>query len=105
MCLDAERSERHGSCDEVANDALHRFHLVERCRRGCLLEGEQIAEEDGALALFGISRGGMGVDDCRPLLELLIAAQACGELQLGDSLGVPGMLYAVFSITEKAVVG
>ena len=105
MCLDAERSERHGSCDEVANDALHRFHLVERCRRGCLLEGEQIAEEDGALALFGISRGGMGVDDCRPLLELLIAAQACGELQLGDSLGVPGMLYAVFSITQKAVVG
>ena len=104
MSLDAERSERHGTRNEVAYDALHRLHFVERCRRCSLLEGEQIAKEDGALALCGVSRSGMGVNDCCPLLKLLIAAQACGKLQLRDGFRVPRMFYAVLSITEKTVV-
>ena len=104
MRLDAERSERHGSCDEVAYDALHRLHLVKRCWRGSLLECEQIAKEDWALTLLGVSRGGVGVNDCSPLLKLLIAAQACGKLQFRYGFGVPCVLDAVLPVTEKTVV-
>ena len=95
MGLNAEGTKRHGSCHKVLHDALHRLYLVYRCRGGSLLEAEEVTDEYRTLLL---------VYQLRPVLELLVRALACSQLQFRYGLRIPGMLDAVFSPRELTVV-
>ena len=95
MRLDAQSSERHRSCDEMPDNTLNRLHLFERRWLCSLLEAEEVANEDGLLFL---------IDELCPLLELLVRAKPCGNLQVGNRVRVPSMKDAVLAPRELAVV-
>ena len=95
MSLDAQRTKRHRTCDEVLHDALHAFYLVERRRRCSLLPAEEIADEDRAfLFIYNLS----------PILEFIVVALTGGQLQFGDGLRVPGVLDAVLAPSKLTLI-
>ena len=94
--LYAESSETHGSRHEVLDDGVDRLYLVEGRRCCSFLPSHEIANEDRAI-LF--------IDERCPLLELRVAAQAGGELQTSNRLGVPGMPNAVLTPREQSMIG
>ena len=94
VCLLADGTERHRARHEVAHDVLHRLHLLDG--DGVLPEAEEIAQEDGMRLLVGQSG---------KLLELPVAPQPGGQLQRGNRLGVPGVLFPVLAVAEQSRVG
>lgn len=77
MGLNTQGTETHGTCHEMLHDALYGLYLVNGRGLVCTLEAEEVADEDRRFLL---------VDEFFPLLELLIAALPCGQLQLGNCL-------------------
>ena len=72
----------------MLDDALHGLYLIQRCGLGGLLESKEVADEDRLFLL---------VYHLCPLLELLVRTQSCGNLQIGNGIGVPGMQNAVLT--------
>ena len=95
MGLDAQGTKAHGPRHEVLHDRLHALHIFEGHRLRSLLPTEEISYEDRLLATIH--------DGC-PLLELLIVALSCGQLQLGDRLRIPGMQDTVLAPGELSLV-
>ena len=93
--LDRDGTERHGTRHEMLYDRLHWLYLVDRDRLCSLLEAKEVAEEDWLLLL---------VNRLSPLLELLVRAKTSCDLQIGNCLWVPGVLYAVLTIAEETCV-
>ena len=78
----------------MLDDVLHGFHLVDV--DGVALEPEEVAQE--YWSAFPVRH------PCE-LLEFLVTAEACGNLQGGYGLGVPGMLLAILAEREQSDVG
>ena len=95
MGLNTQGTETHRTSHEMLHDALYGLYLVNGRGLVCTLEAEEVADEDRRFLL---------VDEFFPLLELLIAALPCGQLQLGNCLRVPGVLDAVFAPGKQSVV-
>ena len=89
-----QRTEAHGARHEVPYDAFGGLDAVDGYRVAA--EVEEVADEYGLVFLVG--------QPCE-LLELGIAARACGLLQRGYRLGVPGVADAVATVVELPVVG
>ena len=90
----ADGAERHGTGDEMLDDVLHGFHLVDV--DGVALEPEEVAQE---------YRSAFPVRHSCELLEFLVTAEACGNLQGGYGLRGPSMLLAILAEREKSDVG
>ena len=95
MGLDAQGTETHGAHDEALDDGLHGLHLLNG-NGGAALEVQQVAQEE---------RLGLAVHGGGEFFEFLVAAQARGDLQRGDGLGVPGVGDAALAVMELAHVG
>ena len=93
--LNTQGTKRHSASHEMLHNRLHALHLVERYRRCGLFPTKEIADKDRRLFL---------VDHRFPFLELLITAQTCGQLQVGDGLRVPGVLDAVLAPRELSLI-
>ena len=95
MSLNAQDAETHGADYETLHDVLHGFHLVDG--NGCTpLVVQQVAQEDGV---------GLAVHGGGELLEFLVTAQARGNLQRGNRLGIPGVWDTALAVMEQAHVG
>ena len=90
----ADGAEGDGARDEVLDNLLHRLHLFNGYRLAA--EAEEVAQEDWMLLL---------VHQPGELLELGVAAQAGGQLQGTDGVGIPGMLLAVLAVGHLPDVG
>ena len=89
MGLSRQCSERHGTSNEVLDDALLALYLVDIY--GVTLEVEEVADEYRLILLVGHSR---------VFLEEIVVALAGSELQGGDGLRVPRVLDAVATPVE-----
>ena len=94
--LNAECAERHGAGHKVLHNGFHRLHLVDGGRSRCLLPAEKVTDEDGRFFL---------IYQRSPLLKFLVAAQAGGQLQIGNGFRIPGVFDAVLAPGELTVVG
>ena len=81
-----DRAERHGTSGEALDDILGRLDFFERHRGRLLLEFEQAAQRQVALALV--------VDDRGVFLVGVTLAGTRGMLQLGDGIRRPHVLFA-----------
>ena len=79
----------------MPDDALHRLHLVDWRRCGCLLPAEEVADKDRLLTM---------IHDGRPILELFVVSLSRGELQLGYRFWVPSMLDTILAPRELALI-
>ena len=95
VSLDAQRAKTHRTRHEVFHDALHTLHLVDGGRPFSTLKAEEVADKDGRFVLV--------YQRC-PLLEFLIIALACGQLQFGNRLWIPSVPDAILSPRELALV-
>ena len=95
VCLDAQCAKAHGSCHEMLHDAFHRLYLFQWDWIGSFLPAEEVANEDGTFLL---------IHHCSPFLELLIAAQPCGQLQVGNRFRIPGMQDSIPAPRELTLV-
>ena len=93
MSLFAQRTEAHGTGDEVLDDALDGLHLINIYR--VALEVEEVADEDRLLLV---------VDEIGEFLEELIVARARSELQGSDGLWVPCVVDTVLAPVELSEV-
>ena len=64
----------------MPDDAFHRLYLVDGRWLCNFLEPEKVADEDRLLLL---------VHHRRPFLEFLVRAKPCGNLQVGNRVGMP----------------
>ena len=75
--------------------ALNRLHLVNGCRCCGLLPTEEVTDKYRTFLLVHLRR---------PLLELLVTAQAGGKLQVCYCLWIPRMFNAVFAPSKLTLV-
>ena len=93
--LDAQGTETHGTCNKMLNNAFYALNLVDWGWLSSLLESEEVADKDGALLL---------VNQFRPLLELFVVTLTGSQLQLGNGLGVPGVLNTILTPCKLTLV-